>query len=84
MSTNEEKEQAVFAKLRSIILDNIETNETAVTPDATFEQLGADSLEVVDTTMVVEEEFDVAFSKADYTSINTIGDLVKMIVAKSS
>ncbi len=70
----------VFEKLKSILIDQLDVEEEKVTLDALItEDLGADSLDVVDLIMSLEEEFDVEIPDDQIENIKTVGDVVKYI-----
>ena len=70
----------VFEKVREIICDQLDVAEDDVTMESNIaDDLGADSLDVVDLVMSLEEEFDVEFPDEDIESIKTVGDVVKFI-----
>ena len=72
----------VFEKVRDIIVDQLDADESAVTMDASIiDDLGADSLDVVDLVMSIEEEFDVEIPEEEVENIKTVGDIVKFIEA---
>ena len=72
----------VFEKVRDIIVDQLDADESAVTMDASIiDDLGADSLDVVDLVMSIEEEFDVEIPDEEVKNIKTVGDIVKFIEA---
>ncbi|MDE6148516.1 MAG: acyl carrier protein [Ruminococcus sp.] len=72
----------VFEKVRDIIVDQLDADESAVTMDASIiDDLGADSLDVVDLVMSIEEEFDVEIPDEEVENIKTVGDIVKFIEA---
>ena len=70
----------VQSKVVEIIVDKLGVKESEVVPEASFTaHLGADSLDVVDLVMSLEEEFDAEFPDEDIESIKTVGDVVKFI-----
>lgn len=70
----------VFEKVREIICDQLDVAEHDVTMESNIaDDLGADSLDVVDLVMSLEEEFDAEFPDEDIESIKTVGDVVKFI-----
>ena len=72
----------VFEKVRDIIVDQLDADENEVTLDASIiDDLGADSLDVVDLVMSIEEEFDVEIPDEGVENIKTVGDIVKYIEA---
>ncbi len=74
----------VFDKVRSIIVNQLDVDEDKVTMNANIqEDLGADSLDVVDLVMSFEEEFDVEIPDEQVENIKTVGDIVKYIEEKT-
>ncbi len=70
----------VFEKVRSIICDQLDLPEEKVTMESNItEDLEADSLDLVDLVMSLEEEFDAEFPDDDLDSIKTVGDIVRFI-----
>lgn len=70
----------VFEKLRDIVVDQLDVDADKVTMNASItEDLGADSLDVVDLVMSLEEEFDIEIPDETVENIKTIGDIVKYI-----
>ena len=70
----------VFEKVRSILCDQLDLDEESVTESSVLtDDLGADSLDLVDLIMTLEEEFDVEISDEDAESVKTVGDVVKYI-----
>lgn len=73
-------EKEIFEKLKSIVVDQLGVNEESVTMEATFvDDLAADSLDIVELVMNIEEEFDLEIPDTDAEKIATIGDVVKYI-----
>ncbi|RKZ02052.1 MAG: acyl carrier protein [Candidatus Hydrothermota bacterium] len=72
-----------FEKLREIIVDQLSVPPEQVTPDARFqEDLGADSLDVVELIMKIEEEFGIEVPDQDAEKLATVGEAVKYIEEK--
>jgi len=70
----------VFEKVREILVDQLDVEEDAVTMDASIiDDLGADSLDIVDLVMSLEEEFDTEIPDEEIENIKTVGDMVKFI-----
>lgn len=70
----------VFEKVREILVDQLDVEEDAVTMDANIQNdLGADSLDIVDLVMSLEEEFDCEIPDEEIENIKTVGDIVKYI-----
>ena len=73
----------VFDKIKDIIVEQLDVEEDAVTMEASItEDLGADSLDVVDLVMSIEESFDVEIPDEEVETIKTVGDFVKYIENK--
>ena len=69
-----------FEKLRDIIVEVLNVDENEVTMESTFiDDLGADSLDVFQIIMGIEEEFDIEISNEDAEKIVTVGDAVEQI-----
>lgn len=71
-----------FEALKKIIVDQLGVDDDAVTADVAIEELGADSLDLVETIMTVEEEFGVKFEDEDIEGLKTIGDILEYISRK--
>ena len=70
----------VFDKVKDILVTQLDLDEDAVTPDADIaEDLGADSLDVVELLMSIEDEFGVEIPEDEIGNIKTVNDLVKYI-----
>lgn len=70
----------VFDRVTKIIVDRLGVDEAKVTLEASFkDDLGADSLDVVELVMELEDEFDMEISDDDAEKISTVGDAVKYI-----
>ncbi len=70
----------VFEKVREILVDQLDVEEEAVTMDASIQNdLGADSLDIVDLVMSLEEEFDCEIPDEEIENIKVVGDIVKYI-----
>lgn len=73
----------VFERVKKIIVERLEVDESQVTPEARFkEDLGADSLDVVELVMELEDEFDMEISDEDAEKITTVGEAVAYIESK--
>ena len=71
-----------FEKLKKIIVDVLSVDENEITMDTTFiDDLGADSLDVFQIIMGLEEEFDIEIPNEQAEKIVTVGDAVEQIKA---
>ena len=71
---------SVGQKVKEIICEQLGVSEEEVTPQASFiEDLGADSLDIVELVMAFEEEFSVEVPDEDAEKLQTVGDVIKYI-----
>jgi acyl carrier protein len=78
-------EKSIEEKVKDIIVEQLGVNPEQVTPQASFiEDLGADSLDIVELVMAFEEEFGVEVPDEDAEKLQTVGDVIKYIEEKSS
>ncbi|NLC19136.1 MAG: acyl carrier protein [Clostridiales bacterium] len=69
-----------FEKLQKIISEVLNVGEDEITMDTTFvDDLGADSLDIFQIIMGIEEEFDIEIANEDAENIVTVGDAVEQI-----
>lgn len=72
--------EEVFDKVKEIIVEQLGVAENTVTSEASFiDDLGADSLDIVELIMSLEEEFDMEIPDADAEKIVTVNDVVEYI-----
>ena len=72
--------EEVFEKVKAIIVEQLGVAEASVTMEASFiDDLGADSLDIVELVMALEEEFDIEIPDADAEKVATVGDVVEYI-----
>jgi len=70
----------VLDRVKKIVIDRLGVDEDKVTLEASFkEDLGADSLDVVELVMELEDEFDLEISDEDAEKITTVGEVVNYI-----
>ena len=69
-----------FERVKSVIVDQLGADESAVTMEASFvDDLGADSLDLFELVMSLEEEFGVEIPSDDLNNIVTVADVMKYI-----
>jgi len=74
----------VFNKIREIICTQLDIEPDKVTMEASVtDNLGADSLDLVELVMSIEEEFDLEVPDSEIENLKTVGDIVRYIEANS-
>lgn len=72
----------IFERVRAIIVDQLGVDENEITMDASFrDDLGADSLDLVELIMAFEEEFGGEISDEEAQKITTVGEAVNFLAA---
>lgn len=75
---------STFDRVKKVVVEQLDVNEDEVTSAASFvDDLGADSLDVVELVMGLEEEFDVEIPDEDAEKITTVADAVGYIEEKA-
>jgi acyl carrier protein len=73
-------ELMVFEKVKKIIVEQLGVEEDDIAMEASFiDDLGADSLDIVELIMALEEEFDIEIPDSEAENIKTVGDAVDYI-----
>jgi acyl carrier protein len=77
------KMDEVKTKLKEIVMDRLNAEEDQIKPEASFvEDLGADSLDIVELIMGIEEEFDIEIPDEDAEKLTTVGEALDYIKKK--
>ncbi|TVR26008.1 MAG: acyl carrier protein [Ilumatobacter sp.] len=75
--------EELFARFRSCAVEVLSVSEDQVVPDAKFgDDLDADSLDLVELVMALEEEFDVSVPEEELEGIETVGQAYNLIAGK--
>jgi acyl carrier protein len=70
----------IFEKIKNLLAEQLDADENDMTMDTDIaKDLGADSLDVVELLMAIEDEFDIEVPDEEIENIKTIGDLVEYI-----
>ena len=73
----------ILNKLSDIIVDRLDCDKEKIVPEASFvDDLGADSLDIVELIMGIEEEFDIEIPDEDAEKLTTVGEAVEYAAAK--
>lgn len=73
----------MFDKVKSILMEQLNLKAEKIQPTSRIvEDLGADSLDVVELLMTMEDNFNVSVSDEEAVNLKTVGDIVKMLEAK--
>ena len=73
----------IFEKLAALLSEQFGVDVDSITMDTSFEDLGADSLDIVEMTMAVEEAFGLEdMDEEDLSGISTVADLVRYLKSK--
>jgi len=72
----------IFTKIRNIVAEQLGVEADDIKMDTTFDDLNADSLDVVELIMALEEEFDIEIPDEEAEKIKNIGDAVEYIKSK--
>lgn len=83
MSTLEATENPIYQRLRSLTVDVLDLRDDQVAPEARFaDDLGADSLDLVELVEALEEEFGVRIDDEELADIATVGEAYSMLAEK--
>ena len=77
------KMEEVQSKLKEIVMDRLNAEEDQIKSEASFvEDLGADSLDIVELIMGIEEEFDIEIPDEDAEKLTTVGEAMEYVKTK--
>ncbi len=75
--------QEIFERVQKVIVEQLGVDENAVTPEASFiDDFNADSLDLVELVMALEQEFDVSISEEESEQVRTVADAVRLLTEK--
>ncbi|PIE54772.1 MAG: acyl carrier protein [Dethiosulfovibrio peptidovorans] len=77
------KKEEVLSRLKEIVVERLDVEEGLITPEASFvEDLGADSLDIVELIMGIEEEFDIEIPDEDAEKLTSVGEAMNYACTK--
>ena len=75
--------EELMSRLKEIVVDRLNVEEDQIKPEASFvEDLGADSLDIVELIMGIEEEFDIEIPDEDAEKLTSVGDAINYVKNK--
>ncbi len=83
MSTDTVTREAALRVITDALVD-VGAERDAIAPDATFEALDVDSLDLAEVSQVIEEELGVRIGGKDVAAIKTVGDAVDLVVSRAA
>jgi len=69
----------IYVKIKKLICEQLGVEETDITRETSFEDLDADSLDIVELVMALEEEFGLEIADEEVEKIKSVGDVVRYI-----
>ncbi len=76
-------EEAILEKVRDLVVNKLDVDQDEVTMEASFQDdLGADSLDVMELVDDLEREFGITIEEEDLDKIKTVGDAVRYIASR--
>ena len=77
------QKEEVVSKIKELIKNSLGVKEEEITPDSSFiDDLGADSLDIVELVMLIEKEFDIEIPDEDAEKISTVQDAIDYILGQ--
>ena len=72
----------MLEKVKEIVAEGLDVNAADLTEETTFESLGADSLDLFELVMALEDEYNVEIPAEELTDLNTVGDVIDYLKNK--
>ncbi len=69
----------VFEKVITIMADHLNLDEDDITEEITFDELGADEMDIAELVLALEDEFEIEILDEEVTKLNGVSDLVDLI-----
>lgn len=74
----------MFETLKDILVNKLKVSPDTITADSTPEEIDLDSLAIVELSLVLEKELDLAVSEDELTEAETVGDIVRLMDERSA
>jgi acyl carrier protein len=76
-------DEALYDRFRTCVVEVLSVEPSAVVPDAKFgDDLDADSLDLVELVMALEEEFNITVPEEDLEGVQTVGEAYNLVTSK--
>lgn len=75
---------SVYEKIKDIVAEQLGVEEEDINEDTSFDDLNADSLDIVELIMALEEEFDLEIPDEDAENLTTVGAAVEYVKSKQN
>ena len=73
----------MIEKMKKMLSEQLNIDEDAITPEVSFkDDLGADSLDLVELVMALEDEYNIEMPSEELAKMNTVGDVIDFLKAK--
>ena len=73
----------MLEKMKEMLADHLNCEESTITPETSFkDDLGADSLDLFELVMALEDEYNVEIPAEELTDVNTVGDVIDYLKNK--
>ena len=72
----------MLEKVKEIVAEGLDVNAADLTEETTFESLGADSLDLFELVMALEDEYNIEIPAEELTDLNTVGDVIDYLKNK--
>ena len=82
MVNSRKENKIMLEKVKEIVAEGLDVNAADLTEETTFESLGADSLDLFELVMALEDEYNVEIPAEELTDLNTVGDVIEYLKNK--
>ena len=82
MVNSRKENKIMLEKVKEIVAEGLDVNAADLTEETTFESLGADSLDLFELVMALEDEYNIEIPAEELTDLNTVGDVIDYLKNK--